>query len=79
MRSCGAGAEVLWEDVAFVHVSGHASQEDLKQMIALTRPRYFMPVHGEYRHLLQHVAGSPRGVGVPATRSSSWRTGSGSS
>jgi ribonuclease J len=59
------GAEVLWEDVAFVHVSGHASQEDLKQMLELTRPRYFMPVHGEYRHLLQHSrlaekAGIPR-------------------
>jgi ribonuclease J len=48
------GAEVLWEDVAFVHVSGHASEDDLKQMMELTRPRYFMPVHGEYRHLLQH-------------------------
>ena len=49
------GAEVLWEDVAFVHVSGHASQDDLEHMIELTRPRYFMPVHGEYRHLLQHA------------------------
>ena len=49
------GAEVLWEDVAFVHVSGHASQDDLEQMVTLTRPRYFMPVHGEYRHLLQHA------------------------
>ena len=49
------GAEVLWEDVAFVHVSGHASQDDLEQMMTLTRPRYFMPVHGEYRHLLQHA------------------------
>jgi ribonuclease J len=48
------GAEVLWEDVAFVHVSGHASEDDLKQMMELTRPHYFMPVHGEYRHLLQH-------------------------
>ena len=59
------GAEVLWEDVAFVHVSGHASQEDLKQMLRLTRPRYFVPVHGEYRHLLQHARlaetmGTPR-------------------
>ena len=49
------GAEVLWEDVAVVHVSGHASQEDLKEMLRLTRPRYFVPVHGEYRHLLQHA------------------------
>jgi len=49
------GAEVLYEDNAFVHVSGHASQEDLKQMFDLTRPRYFIPVHGEYRHLLGHA------------------------
>jgi ribonuclease J len=49
------GAEVLYEDNAFVHVSGHASQEDLKHMLSLTRPRYFVPVHGEYRHLLGHA------------------------
>ena len=61
------GAEVLWEDVAFVHVSGHASQEDLKQMLVLTRPRYFVPVHGEYRHLLQH-ARLAEGVGIPKDR-----------
>jgi ribonuclease J len=61
------GAEVLWEDVAFVHVSGHASQEDLKHMIELTRPRYFMPVHGEYRHLLQH-ARLAEGAGIPRDR-----------
>jgi ribonuclease J len=61
------GAEVLWEDVAFVHVSGHASQEDLKHMIALTRPRYFIPVHGEYRHLLQH-ARLAESAGVPRER-----------
>lgn len=61
------GAEVLWEDVAFVHVSGHASQEDLKHMLALTRPRYFMPVHGEYRHLLQH-ARLAESTGIPSSR-----------
>ncbi len=61
------GAEVLWEDVAFVHVSGHASQEDLKRMLALTRPRHFVPVHGEYRHLLQH-ARLAESAGVPADR-----------
>jgi len=61
------GAEVLWEDVAFVHVSGHASQEDLKEMLALTRPRYFVPVHGEFRHLLQH-ARLAEGVGIPKDR-----------
>ncbi|HSE93648.1 MAG TPA: ribonuclease J [Methylomirabilota bacterium] len=59
------GAEVLWEDNAFVHVSGHASQEDLKRMLTLTRPRYFVPVHGEYRHLLGH-ARLAEGAGLPA-------------
>jgi ribonuclease J len=49
------GAEVLYDDNAFVHVSGHASQEDLKLMLKLTHPRYFVPVHGEYRHLLGHA------------------------
>jgi ribonuclease J len=61
------GAEVLWEDVAFVHVSGHASQDDLRHMIELTRPRYFLPVHGEYRHLLQH-ARLAENAGVPTER-----------
>jgi ribonuclease J len=61
------GAEVLWEDVAFVHVSGHASQDDLRDMLAATRPRYFMPVHGEYRHLLQH-ARLAEAAGIPAER-----------
>ncbi|MBI2527999.1 MAG: ribonuclease J [Candidatus Rokubacteria bacterium] len=61
------GAEVLWEDVAFVHVSGHASQEDLEEMLRLTRPRYFVPVHGEYRHLLQHARLAER-MGIPASR-----------
>jgi ribonuclease J len=61
------GAEVLYEDNAFVHVSGHASQEDLKLMLNLTRPRYFMPVHGEYRHLLGH-ARLAEGLGLSADR-----------
>jgi len=61
------GAEVLYEDNAFVHVSGHASQEDLKRMLALTRPRYFVPVHGEYRHLLGH-ARLAASTGLPADR-----------
>jgi ribonuclease J len=61
------GAEVLWEGVAFVHVSGHASQDDLRDMLALTRPRYFLPVHGEYRHLLQH-ARLAESAGIPADR-----------
>jgi ribonuclease J len=61
------GAEVLYDDNAFVHVSGHASQEDLKLMLNLTRPRYFIPVHGEYRHLLGH-ARLAEGVGVGADR-----------
>ena len=61
------GAEVLYEDNAFVHVSGHASQEDLKLMLKLTQPRYFVPVHGEYRHLLGH-ARLAAGMGFGADR-----------
>jgi ribonuclease J len=61
------GAEVLYDDNAFVHVSGHASQEDLKLMLNLTRPRYFIPVHGEYRHLLGH-ARLATSLGIPADR-----------
>ncbi|MBK1813777.1 ribonuclease J [Clostridium sp. YIM B02505] len=48
------GAEVIYESIAGVHVSGHACQEELKLMHTLTKPRYFIPVHGEYRHLKQH-------------------------
>lgn len=49
------GATVLYDRVARVHVHGHASQEELKLMLNLTRPRYFVPVHGEYRHLRAHA------------------------
>lgn len=48
------GADVIYEKLAEVHVSGHACQEELKLMLALVKPRFFIPVHGEYRHLKQH-------------------------
>ena len=48
------GVTVLHDAVADVHVSGHACREELKTMHALTRPKYFMPIHGEYRHLVNH-------------------------
>lgn len=49
------GAEVLYSRVSDVHVQGHASQEELKMMLNLVRPKYFVPVHGEYRMLVQHA------------------------
>ncbi|MDO8473909.1 MAG: ribonuclease J [Dehalococcoidia bacterium] len=49
------GAKVLWDRVAMVHVHGHASQEELKMLLTLVRPKYFMPIHGEYRHLCLHA------------------------
>jgi ribonuclease J len=58
------GAEVHYEKVSEVHVSGHASQEELKTMIQLTRPRYFVPIHGEYRNLVRHRR-LAQAVGVP--------------
>mgnify|MGYP006277828233 CR=1 FL=1 len=48
------GADVIYEALADVHVSGHACQEELKLIHSLTKPKYFIPVHGEYRHLRQH-------------------------
>ncbi len=50
------GANVINEAMADIHVSGHACQEELKLMLSLTKPRYFIPVHGEYRHLYRHAA-----------------------
>ena len=49
------GAEVVYSALADVHVSGHACQEEQKLMIALTKPKYFIPVHGEYRQLMAHA------------------------
>ncbi len=62
-----AGAEVLHEEIAPVHVSGHACQEELRTMLSLLRPRHVMPIHGEYRMLAAH-AKLAREAGVPEDR-----------
>ncbi len=49
------GALVEYEKISHVHVSGHACQDELRAMLRLVRPRYFIPVHGEYRHLVSHA------------------------
>ena len=61
------GASVINESVADVHVSGHACEEELKMMITLTKPRFFIPVHGEYRHLYRHAALAEE-LGIPRNR-----------
>ena len=66
------GAEVHYEKVSEIHVSGHASQEELKTMLQLTRPRYFVPIHGEYRHLVKHRK-LAQDVGVPQDHCSFWK------
>jgi ribonuclease J len=58
------GANVIYEAISGVHVSGHASQEELKLMLNLIRPKFFIPVHGEYRHLIHH-AQLAKQVGIP--------------
>jgi ribonuclease J len=57
------GAEVLHSRIALVHVHGHASREELKMMLGLVKPTFFVPVHGEYRHLVAH-ASIARSMGV---------------
>ncbi|MCE1252117.1 MAG: ribonuclease J [Anaerolineae bacterium] len=59
------GANVIYEDIAPVHVSGHASQEEIKLLINLVRPKYLIPIHGEMRHRRQH-ANLAREMGIPA-------------
>ncbi len=49
------GAEVVYSKIAQIHASGHAHQEELKLMLNLTKPKYFIPIHGEYRHLVVHA------------------------
>ncbi len=61
------GADVIYEKISDIHVSGHAFREELKMMISLTKPRYFIPIHGEYRHLIHH-AHLARDCGIPEER-----------
>jgi len=49
------GADVVYEKVSDIHTSGHAKREELKCMLSLVKPRYFVPIHGEYRHLVKHA------------------------
>ncbi len=58
------GADVIYEKVSEIHVSGHASQEELKIMLNMVKPKYFIPVHGEYRHLVLHGRLAEK-VGIP--------------
>lgn len=59
------GSEVIYEKMYETHASGHACQDELKLILKLTRPKFFVPVHGEYKHLVKH-AGLAESVGVPA-------------
>ena len=59
------GANVIYEAIAPVHVSGHASQEEMKLLMHLTKPKFFIPIHGELKHLKQH-ARIAQEVGIPA-------------
>ena len=61
------GAEVIYESMADVHVSGHACREELKIIMALTKPKFFIPVHGEYRHLKLHSE-LAQVMGIPGKR-----------
>jgi ribonuclease J len=61
------GADVVYEKISNIHVSGHAFREELKMMINLTKPTFFMPVHGEYRHLVLHQR-LAREMGIPDDR-----------
>lgn len=62
-----SGANVIYEKISEIHVSGHAFQEELKLMINLTRPKYFIPIHGEYRHLFLHSRLAQQ-MGIPSER-----------
>ncbi len=61
------GADVIYEKISAIHVSGHAFQEELKLMINLVKPRFFIPIHGEFRHLILHSRLAQQ-VGIPKKR-----------
>src|SRR5437870_7038771 len=61
------GAVVFYDRTAKIHVSGHAAQEELKLVLNMVAPRHFVPVHGEYRHLVRHVLLAEE-VGIPRER-----------
>ncbi len=64
-RLFALGCEVVYERSRAIHVSGHASREEQKILLSLVKPKYFMPVHGEYRHLVRHGQ-LAREMGIPA-------------
>ena len=61
------GADVIYEKISDIHVSGHAFQEELKLMLNITNPRFFVPIHGEYRHLIYHSRIAEK-VGIDKSR-----------
>jgi ribonuclease J len=61
------GANVIYDAIAPVHVSGHANQEEMKLLMQLTKPKHMIPIHGELRHLIQHAA-LAREIGIPSER-----------
>ena len=61
------GANVIYDAIAPVHVSGHANQEEMKLLMQLVKPEHMIPVHGELRHLIQHAA-LAREIGIPSER-----------
>jgi ribonuclease J len=64
-RLFACGCEVIYEKSEAIHVSGHASREEQKILLSLLKPKYFMPVHGEYRHLVRHGQ-LARDMGIPS-------------
>ncbi|MBN1255641.1 MAG: ribonuclease J [Deltaproteobacteria bacterium] len=64
---CRRGAEVIYEKISAIHVSGHGYREELRMMLNVTQPEYFIPIHGEYRHLVQHIQ-LAKEVGIPENK-----------